>query len=309
MIPSKFHFFFIVLLVKIASSARHTFYDPHARYYIPSVEFWHAGLPVRLYADRFTSSSQLIARERVFSASVITPKVPVMSDPNGNYPLFDLLQYMSTYRTNHVVMLSFGNRTDIHESHWILRKYNKPWIWLHIPFIKGPHGTVPMITGEELNLEFVYNRARHVWICYDMTTAQKEPYGYMDEQLAELRKIAFNGYLKNLVGIVSLDIAHASNTATIPDELMKTKMRYIILEQRKGTDPKKINMKGVFRIIKAMGKDRVYLDVAPIIRNEVLKEFADDMTFTMNPDSDGTSGLTLKLIPSAVAMVTLMIIR
>lgn len=252
-----------------------TFFCPHHRYRVADLVIWPEGLLSREHATRFVTGDRLIAREKVSTATGITPRIPVMHNAEGTYPLFDLLHYLDEYRSNHVSLLVFENRSDLHAAQWTLRYFNKNWIWLQVSLLKGPHGTEPTFTADDLEAEYHVGNAQKVWICYDMTTKPVSPYGYSAKHLSALEKVAFKGSLRGMKGLIMLDILHASHSLLIPNPLMKTAMEYVIFQERRGTKKEGINFKGLFRIIKALGLRKVYLDVSPSIRIKILEKYPD----------------------------------
>lgn len=274
--PLKMLQLLCILLFLFHSISTVTFYNPHFRYKTANLEFYD-GLHTRDHASQFISSEgRLIAKSKVAIANTSTPRMPVLTSPANTYGLFDLLQFVYDHRGNHVVIFTFENRESLRMAHWTLSYFSKNWIWIHVAILQGPNGDPPTFTGDELQAELSQlGMIKRVWMCYDMTTKPIEPYGYTKKHLEDLDKFTFTGVLEKTPSLMMFDIVHASHSAIdIEVKIMKI-MMYIIFVEKNQTNVEDINMRGLWKLIDGLGIARVYLDVNPELRKNIMLRYPD----------------------------------
>lgn len=197
-----------------------------------------------------------------------------MSWESNVYSLFEFLEYFQEYRGSHVIVLMFSHSTDLNKAQWTLKRFNWNWIWLQVAISQGPNGDKPTMNSTEFYNEIKLGHGRWIWIVYEMTTKPIEPYGYTEEQFDEFMAIPFGGPTGHLTSLVSLDIIHLSHTDDdVLDRDFFKKMQYIILVEKPNTAVWAINIEAVLDFIKSIGFPKFYLDVSPIVREHILKNF------------------------------------
>lgn len=264
----------ISLIFALASTTASlgSLWDPHAHIYSPAVEFWSQGLQDQKHVNYYTLSGFVIAREKVITGNMSFPITPVMGRHTNTYSLFYCLSHLIKYQTNRVVILEFESAADLRAAEWTLIYFNKKWIWLQLAVSKGPNGGREKITGKELFDQLESGYGRHIWLIYEMTTEPTRPYGYEDVHWRDLQEIAFQGKLAFVSSLLLLDIVHAAETESFPEDLIKL-CKYVIFQQKNGTIARDINIEGITRFIKRVGVKKVYLEVSQDIRAAILGNF------------------------------------
>lgn len=247
-------------------------WDPHAHLYSPEVEFWSHGLLNQRLVNYYTLSDSMIAREKVTIGKASFPITAVMGNYTNTYSLFYCLSHLIKHQVNRVVVLEFESAADLRAAEWTLIYFNKKWIWLQLAVSKGPNGDKEKIAAKDLIAQLESGYGRHIWLIYEMTTKPIAPYGYEDEHWTQLEKIAFKGKLAPITSLLLLDIVHAAETTTFPEDLINL-CKYVILRQKNGTIASDINIKGISGLIAKIGIKKVYLEVTEDIRTAILKNF------------------------------------
>lgn len=261
-------FLFILLQTTLVAAS---LFDPHSKYQTPRITFWH-GIDTRAKLDQFITSEGFIAREQVVISDGF-PITAVLKRPSNPFSLFDALKYIQNYQINEVVLLEFRTKEDLNSARWTLNFYNKKWIWIQVALVQGPHGRAPNITSADIQELMVKGMGRHNWWVFEITTKPKPPYGYTDKQFKDIHKKLAQGKVSESTALLLLDIIHTQNSKNIPKELVN-KLRYIILEQKPGTNLKEIYPKKVADFIDGIGAQKVYLDVQEDLRDVILKELS-----------------------------------